>query len=466
MSKLLLSFLIMCLPGFLVAQDTTLVDGFNSSFGGWQPGTINGFGVDKENFYLSDDAKEGLLSLAERVSSNSWGAGFQVIFADTNGLDWSNYDFISYWQKGDIASLKTVVLELFSKEDDEQWQYKATTVLADTGWQQVLMGINDTNFVEVAGAAGDSALDWSHVTKANFIFHNNGDFNTVLGQVDNLELFGSDTVSVENFNANFGGWQPGTLNGFGVDKEQLYLSDDAQEGLLSLAEKVSSNSWGAGFQMIFADTNGLDWSAYDYISYWQKGDMASLKSVVVELFSREDDEQWQYKATTVLSDTGWQQVMMGLNDTNFVEVAGAEGDGKLDWTKVTKANFIFHNNGDFNTVLAQVDNLRLFPKVTGLENGTPVMLNSFELKQNYPNPFNPQTTIEFSLEAQDKVLLTIYDLNGREIKTLVNDNLSSGSHRYTWNGTDARNNKVATGIYFYRLNTGNHVQIKRMILLK
>ncbi len=467
MNKLLLVLLAFFIPALLAAQDTTLVEGFNANFGGWQPGTINGFGVDKAEFYLSGDAQEGMLSLAERVSSTSWGAGFQVIFADTNGLDWSGYDNISYWQKGDIASLKTVVLELFSKEDDEQWQYKATTVLSDTGWQQVLMGINDSNFVEVAGVTGDGAIDWSHITKVNFIFHNNGDFNTVLGQVDNLQLLGRDTLTVEDFNANFGGWQPGTINGFGVDKEEFYLSGDAQEGMLSLAERVSSTSWGAGFQIIFADTNGLDWSQHGYISYWQKGDIASLKTVVLELFSKEDDEQWQYKATTVLSDTGWQQVLMGINDSNFVEVAGVEGDGAIDWAHITKANFIFHNNGDFNTVLGQVDNFQVLPKTgDALEEIEPPVSRTFKLSQNYPNPFNPSTKIEFNLPVRDDVRLEIFNINGQKIITLVDGTLNAGHYTYSWNGKDAANRKVASGLYFYRLTSKKNTQIKRMILLK
>ncbi|MCK9281117.1 MAG: T9SS type A sorting domain-containing protein, partial [Melioribacteraceae bacterium] len=90
-----------------------------------------------------------------------------------------------------------------------------------------------------------------------------------------------------------------------------------------------------------------------------------------------------------------------------------------------------------------------------------------QLNQNYPNPFNPTTQISFSLPRTENVSLIVYDINGNEIKRLVNnDNLSAGSYNLTWNGTDGNGSKVASGIYFARMIAGSYQQTKKMNLVK
>lgn len=79
------------------------------------------------------------------------------------------------------------------------------------------------------------------------------------------------------------------------------------------------------------------------------------------------------------------------------------------------------------------------------------MPDRFELLQNYPNPFNPTTTIAFQLPQPAEVLINIYDIRGRLVKTLVHGQWTSGEHHILWNGTDQYGQVVATGIYFYRI---------------
>ncbi|MCF7793729.1 MAG: T9SS type A sorting domain-containing protein [Candidatus Cloacimonetes bacterium] len=89
-----------------------------------------------------------------------------------------------------------------------------------------------------------------------------------------------------------------------------------------------------------------------------------------------------------------------------------------------------------------------------------------ELKGNYPNPFNPTTNINFSLSAEQKIVLEIYDIRGKKVSTLLQDNLEAGNHSVIWNGYDSNNKKVASGIYFYKMKTLNYTSTKKMILLK
>jgi hypothetical protein len=90
----------------------------------------------------------------------------------------------------------------------------------------------------------------------------------------------------------------------------------------------------------------------------------------------------------------------------------------------------------------------------------------FLLKQNYPNPFNPATTIVYELGKSAEVSLKIYSLTGREVKTLVNEKQSAGSRQAVWDGRDNSGYRVASGVYLYRLQVGNAVQTKKMVLLK
>lgn len=85
----------------------------------------------------------------------------------------------------------------------------------------------------------------------------------------------------------------------------------------------------------------------------------------------------------------------------------------------------------------------------------------FSLSQNYPNPFNPSTTITFELSKDEKVSLKIYNSLGQEVTTLINKEMSRGKHNITWNAQ-----KIASGIYFYNIDTGYNSAVKKMILLK
>ncbi len=91
---------------------------------------------------------------------------------------------------------------------------------------------------------------------------------------------------------------------------------------------------------------------------------------------------------------------------------------------------------------------------------------SFALNQNYPNPFNPTTSISYQLPNTTHVKLEVFGTNGQKIRTLVNGTVSAGNHNVQWDAMDARGMKVASGIYFYRLETGDFTSVKKMTLMK
>ena len=91
---------------------------------------------------------------------------------------------------------------------------------------------------------------------------------------------------------------------------------------------------------------------------------------------------------------------------------------------------------------------------------------AFELHPNYPNPFNPTTTIVFSLPRTQQVRMCIYGLNGIRVNTLVNEVREAGTYSVTWNGTDDNGRAVASGTYIYRLEAGEYVESRRMVLVR
>ena len=86
---------------------------------------------------------------------------------------------------------------------------------------------------------------------------------------------------------------------------------------------------------------------------------------------------------------------------------------------------------------------------------------NYAISQNYPNPFNPATTINYQIPKSNFVILKIYDLLGREVRTLVNEEQPTGEYTVTFNA-----GSLASGLYFYTLRAGNFTQTKKMMLLK
>jgi hypothetical protein len=99
--------------------------------------------------------------------------------------------------------------------------------------------------------------------------------------------------------------------------------------------------------------------------------------------------------------------------------------------------------------------------ITGISINSGPVPENYALSQNYPNPFNPTTKINFMLPKSGMVTLKIYDILGSEVATLVNENMNAGSYNIDWNAGG-----LSSGVYFYRLQTGDFVDTKKMMLIK
>ncbi len=181
------------------------------------------------------------------------------------------------------------------------------------------------------------------------------------------------------------------------------------------------------------------------------------------------------------TDSGfnWNQYMGSEIGARYAFVSDSIGWASGDFNRVVKTvnsgvNWFYQSVPIFNTLsIAASDRLRAWAGGSGIvhtTDGGPVGIYQieneiskvFELEQNYPNPFNPKTNINFDLPEEGKIKLIIYDILGREIIRLVNNELkTAGKYTVEFNGTN-----LASGVYFYRLEANKFAQTKRMVLVK
>ncbi len=142
----------------------------------------------------------------------------------------------------------------------------------------------------------------------------------------------------------------------------------------------------------------------------------------------------------------------GLDDSRFIEISPQYGFIGID-----QSDFFGH----YNLFLIGCSlSGKIYGELTstGKDN---LPLKGFALYQNYSNPFNPTTTIKYQIPKPGLVQLKVYDVLGREVTTLVNEEKSSGNYEVIFNGS-----KLASGVYYYQLKTGEYISTKKMILMK
>jgi hypothetical protein len=93
-------------------------------------------------------------------------------------------------------------------------------------------------------------------------------------------------------------------------------------------------------------------------------------------------------------------------------------------------------------------------------------VTSYQLEQNYPNPFNPSTVISFQLPVNSEVTLSIYNMSGQLVKKLVAGEMNAGHHNFTWDATDDRGVRVASGVYLYVIKAGEFTAQRKLVLMK
>ena len=253
-----------------------------------------------------------------------------------------------------------------------------------------------------------------------------------------------------------------------IAKESVIFSDDEKEKLNNLIAKVSENiknefdnkytswkeTWTDPKVVIQADPRKYAESDayYDFLSYCKKQGNIVLP-LVIHKFNEGDF--FAINAIEDLSYNNNKELMDEVKNENIK--SGVSSSLKDNWMSFSKKILLKDNK-----FWGQIPDYR--EEKVGK---TSTMPEKFVLEQNYPNPFNPSTQIQFGLPSQEKVTLKIYDILGKEVAILVNNEVrSEGWHTALWNGEDNFGKPVVSGIYFCRLITENNIQTIKLVLIR
>ncbi len=207
------------------------------------------------------------------------------------------------------------------------------------------------------------------------------------------------------------------------------------EGSFNFQLEPSPVNKGRGFAKLDYDNDG-DW---DFVSINRE-----LQDNGITVFLNDGTGHFTYELNCYQS--------LATGDPRGVVASDFDLDGKTDLAIVSRSLgdndslFVLYNTGNVSGIIEE--NNQQIPE-------------NISLSQNYPNPFNPTTTIEYSIPQAGLVTIKIFDILGREITTLVNEEKQRGNHELKFNASN-----LASGIYFYRLQAGNFIDTKKMILLR
>ena len=148
-------------------------------------------------------------------------------------------------------------------------------------------------------------------------------------------------------------------------------------------------------------------------------------------------------------------------------------DGQIIDSRGTKFDVFYKSYPSGEVVLGgnygSVDDNMYFVLIKpekGSEENRAELPGYFTLEQNYPNPFNPVTTIRYSVHKSGHITITVFNLLGQKVKTLVDAYMTPGNKEVQWDGSDERGVPVASGVYLYMIREKNFAKIKRMVLMR
>ena len=193
---------------------------------------------------------------------------------------------------------------------------------------------------------------------------------------------------------------------------------------------------GPGNNFDYAYSIAVDGSGNAYVTGRSMGNGTGSDYATIRYNSSDGFQQWVQRYSEI--DYDWASSIAVDGSGNVFVTGRSSGNGSSE---------------DFATIK--------YSQVIGIKNVSSEIPNGYKLLQNYPNPFNPTTKIRFSLPKNSFANLVVFDALGRELETLVNEQLNAGTYEADWSA-----NKFSSGVYYYRLNTGDFTETKKMILIK
>ena len=226
--------------------------------------------------------------------------------------------------------------------------------------------------------------------------------------------------------------------------QSVAFSNDNQLGFASTYKNWQSN------HLLTTTNGGINWFFVDTIP---TGNVISHLTISgtsdwfingVQLFPDSTWKPYVYKSTNNGDD--WIRMQLLNPDEYFMDMEGIYLNNRL----------YVYGAGE-GRILKHIDTA----SVISIQNEGNILPKSIELEQNYPNPFNPSTLINFCMSQRSFIVLKVYDVYGKELKTLIRGFKDAGRYSVEFNGTE-----VASGIYFYRLDSPNYSVSRKMVIVK
>ena len=225
------------------------------------------------------------------------------------------------------------------------------------------------------------------------------------------------------------------------------------------------------------------WAAVKFVSATKVLAISDTGKVIV---STDAGKTWAMHATTPTTYSGYNFNSIFAKDANNIYICGyrskptlkgiliASSDGGTTFSDLSDTTVFQNNMVDFTVdpggnmwgISPSASAIYSTKNLTGIEAIGASIPESYELIQNYPNPFNPTTTISWKMMNRGKVEIRIFDVLGKEVKSLVNETRDAGTYKITWDGKNNNGMSVSTGIYYYMLKANNFTDVKKMMMLK
>lgn len=302
-----------------------------------------------------------------------------------------------------------------------------------------ISGTSDWNICFIDGSTGWMAGGNSYIKKTT-----NGGVNWTFTMLPNPSI--STSISFINSNTGFAlGSRPvqdssviyKTTNG-GSNWVVLHRDNQIYHSMYVMNE---SNLFFCGIEGVFTKTNdgGQSWGGIN-----TPGSESLNKLVFTDALSGYICGDYGELYATSDGGASWQTQSM-VTGESFQSITFLQGNSQVGYVVGTSGLICKTTNGG----------------VIGINQISTEIPQGFSLEQNYPNPFNPVTNIKFSIPKSGNVKLVIYDISGREVRRLVDQNLNAGYYNSDFNAAN-----LASGVYFYRLEAKDFTDVKKMILIK
>ncbi len=350
------------------------------------------------------------------------------------GLD--DDEGLSVQQTRDGGYIFTAYTKSFNSAPGDLWLLK-TNATGNTEWSKTYGG----GKVEV-GRSVKQTKDGGYIVTGFTLSYGSGSADIWLIKTD----ASGDTV----WTATYGG----------TDEERGYCVDQTtDDGYIIVGTTMSFGAGSSDVWLIKTNSSGDTlWTktfggSNDDAGYFVKetSDGGIIIAGRTGSFGAGSDDAWVIK-TNESGETDWTNTYGGISVENAASL-GETTDGGYIVSGYTAS----YGSGLFDLWLIRIgsDANSILP---GYQINIPT---DYALNQNHPNPFNPSTKITYRLRSTCHVELNVYDLSGKKVKTLINDNQSSGDHSVVFDGSD-----LASGIYLYQLKAGSFEQSRKMVLLR